>query len=149
MAPALGHGMALGPYDWLTQFGLSQTAATSIHPTFAFDQIREFIPWTTLAWTQVHHGQLPLWNPYSAMGMPLAFNWQSGTFGLPMLVGYLLPLKLAYTGSVLVTIVVAGTGAYALGRVVGLRPHGGGAGRHHLRIRAGPSCCTWGGPSRR
>ncbi|HUI03422.1 MAG TPA: YfhO family protein [Acidimicrobiales bacterium] len=124
MAPALGHGASLGPYDWLALYGLSHAPVASIHGTLAFDQIREFIPWTTLAWTQVHHGHLPLWNPYSAMGLPLAFNWQSATFGLPMVVGYLLPLQLAYTASVLVTLVVAGTGAYALARVVGCGPTG-------------------------
>ena len=62
------------------------------------------IPWTTLAWTQVHHGQLPLWNPYSALGMPLAFNWQSATFSLPALIGYLFPLRLVYTVQVLTTL---------------------------------------------
>ena len=56
--------------------------------------IAQMIPWTTLAWTQVHHGQLPLWNPYSGLGMPLAFNWQSAPFGLPALVGYLFPVQM-------------------------------------------------------
>ena len=71
-------------------------------------------------WTQVHHGQLPLWNPFSGLGMPLAFNWQSAPFGLSALVGYLVPLRYAYTVGVIVTVVVAGTGAYVLGRVLQL-----------------------------
>ena len=81
------------------------------------------IPWSTLAWTQVHHGHLPLWNPYSGLGLPLAFNWQSAVFSLPALIGYLLPLHLAYTAQIIVTLVVAGTGAYALARVLGLGVH--------------------------
>ena len=84
------------------------------------DQINLFIPWTTLAWTQVHHGQLPLWNPYSVLGMPLAFNWESAPFGLPALLGYLAPLRYAYTIGVLATLAIAGTGVYVLGRVLGL-----------------------------
>ncbi len=66
-------------------------ASAHVNPynTQISDLIREIIPWTTLAWTQVHHGILPLWNPYSALGAPLAFNWQSGAFSLPALVGYL------------------------------------------------------------
>ena len=51
---------------------------------------------------------------YSALGMPLAFNWQSAVFSLPALVGYLVPLRLAFTAEVFVTLVVAGSGAYVL-----------------------------------
>jgi len=39
----------------------------------------------------VHLGFLPLWNPYSGPGLPLAFNWQSASFGVPSLIGYLMP----------------------------------------------------------
>ena len=73
-----------------------------------------------MAWTQVHHGQLPLWNPYEALGMPLAFNWQTAAFSVPALVGYLFPLRLAFTVEVMLTLVIAGTGVYALCRVLGL-----------------------------
>ncbi len=78
------------------------------------------IPWTTLAWTQVHHGHLPLWNPYSGLGMPLVFNWQSASFSVPALVGYLVPVRLAYTVAQIVTLVIAGSGVYVLGRVLRL-----------------------------
>ncbi|HUI03322.1 MAG TPA: YfhO family protein [Acidimicrobiales bacterium] len=118
MAPALRHGASLGPYDVLNQMGLSK-AHGPVHPTLAYDQIKELIPWTALSWTQVHQGHLPLWNPYSVLGMPLAFNWQSAAFALPTLVGYALPLHLAYTAAVLTTLLLAGAGAYVLGRVLG------------------------------
>ena len=116
LVPALSHGSALGPYDWLDRYGLSQQHAVvkDIHG----DQILQMIPWTQLAWTQVHQGHLPLWNSYSALGMPLAFNWQSATFSLPALIGYAVPLHLAFTVQVLTTLIVAGTGAYVLGRVM-------------------------------
>jgi hypothetical protein len=120
MAPALRHGLSLGPYDILSQSGLTHDPSTVVRNSYPGDQISEMIPWSNLAWTQVHAGHLPLWNPYSGLGLPLAFNWQSGVFSLPTAVGYLSPLRLAYTVQVLVTLIVAGTGAYALGRVLRL-----------------------------
>jgi hypothetical protein len=120
MAPALAHGTSLGPFDLLSRYGLSQQPGVIAHNAQATDQIAEMIPWTTLAWTQVHHGQLPLWDPYSALGLPLAFNWQSGVFAAPALLGYLAPMHLAYTVQVLVTLALAGTGAYIFARVLGL-----------------------------
>ena len=120
MAPALVHGVYLGPYDILSKLGLSQQPAVSVHSWASEDQIFTMIPWSTLASTQVHQGHLPLWNPYSVLGTPLAFNWQSATFGLPALFGYLVPVRFAYTVQVLVTLAVAGTGVYVLGRVLKL-----------------------------
>jgi len=120
MAPALAHGVYLGPIAWVSRYGLSSQAGVATSIPHAFDQVSEMIPWTNLAWTQVHHGHLPLWNPYSGLGMPLAFNWQSAAFGVPTLVGYLFPVHLAYTVQVLVTLVIAGTGMYVLGRALRL-----------------------------
>jgi len=118
--PALIHGIHLGPFDLLSQDGLLKKAGVVPHNTWVGDQVASMMPWTTLAWTQVHHAQLPLWNPYSGLGMPLAFNWQTAPFGLPALVGYLVPVQYAYTVGILVTLVVAGTGAYVLGRLLHL-----------------------------
>ncbi len=120
LAPAIVHGASLGPYDLLARYGVTSQRGVAVLNTGHGDQIREMIPWTALAWTQVHHGHLPLWNPYSALGMPLAFNWQSSAFSVPALIGYLFPLHLAYTVGVITTLVIAGTGAYVLGRVLGL-----------------------------
>lgn len=120
LAPALHHGFSLGPYDILSQAGLTRVAGTTVHNTVSGDQIAQMIPWTSLGWTQVHHGHLPLWNAYNGMGLPLAFNWQSGAFSLPALIGYLMPLHLAYTAQIVVTLVIAGTGAYFLASVLGV-----------------------------
>ena len=120
LVPALIHGYALGPFDWLSQYGLSAQPGVVVHNHQTFDQMSEMIPWTNLAWTQVHHGQLPLWNPYSALGMPLAFNWQSSVFSVPMLIAYAFPLRLAFTVSLVVVMAIAGTGVYVLGRVLRL-----------------------------
>jgi len=120
MAPALGHGPFLGSFDWVSRYGLSQNPGATVHDPRAFDQMSEFIPWTNVAWTQVHHGQIPLWNPYSVLGTPLTFDWQASTFSLPALIGYLVPMHADYTVQVLVTLVIAGSGVYVLGRVLGL-----------------------------
>ncbi len=120
MVPALRHGTSLGPYGLLSQYGLLAQHRVSVRNPFAGDQVTQMIPWTQLAWTQIHNGQLPLWNPYNALGVPLAFNWQSATFSLPALLSYMAPLRAAYTVQVLVTLVVAGTGVYVLARVLRL-----------------------------
>jgi hypothetical protein len=120
LLPALIHGIYLGPYDILSTNGLTAQAGGVVHNFSLRDQIALFIPFTEQAWTQIHQGHLPLWNPYSGLGMPLAFNWESAPFGLPALIGYLVPLRDAYTVGVLVTVAVAGTGGYVFGRVLRL-----------------------------
>jgi hypothetical protein len=120
LAPVLAHGSSFGSYDVLSQFGLLKQPGVVVHNLQAGDQSDQIIPWATLAWTQVHHGQLPLWNPYEALGMPLAFNWQTAAFSVPSLIGYLFPLHLAFTVQVIVTLVIAGTGTYTLCRVLRL-----------------------------
>ena len=118
LLPALHHGLSLGPYDLLSKSGLNQSSTVTVRNSSTGDQIAEMIPWSNLAWLQVHQGHLPLWNPFSGLGLPLAFNWQSGVFSLPVVIGYAFPLHLAYTVQIIVTMVVAGTGAYVLARVL-------------------------------
>jgi len=120
LVPALVHGRYLGPIDLLYESGLSkQPWAVASHGDNA-DQLTNSIAWANLVWTQVHDGHLPLWNPFSGLGTPLAFNWQSAPFSLQAMVGYLVPLRYAYTVGVLVEVIVAGTGVYVLGRVLRL-----------------------------
>ena len=97
LLPALIHGLYLGPYDILSTIGLTAQHGVVVHNPSMRDLTSLFIPFTEQNWTQVHQGHLPLWNPYSGLGMPLAFNWESAPFGLPALVGYLVPLRFAYT----------------------------------------------------
>jgi uncharacterized integral membrane protein len=120
LAPVLIHGSSFGSYDVLSQFGVLRQPGLIVHNVQAGDQSDQIIPWATLAWTQVHHGHLPLWNPYEGLGMPLAFNWQTAAFSLPTLIGYLFPLHLTFTVQVVLTLVIAGTGTYALCRVLQL-----------------------------
>ena len=120
LAPALAHGPFLGAFDWLSKYGLSTKPGVILHNRTNGDQIDTMMPWMDLAWKQVHQGQLPLWNPYNGFGLPLAFNWQSAPFSLSTIVGYLVPLRYAYDLSIVATVVIAGSGAYVLGRVLGL-----------------------------
>jgi hypothetical protein len=121
LADALRRGALVGPYDLLSQSGLTSRPGFPFHgDTFEPDPIKQMIPWAYLAWTQVHHGALPLWNPYSGLGVPLAFNWQSAAFGVSSLIGYAVPLRDAYTAGVIATLVIAGTGGYVFGRVLRL-----------------------------
>ncbi len=120
LAPMIFHGRVLGPFDLLSRIGLTKQSGVKIHSLEYGDVIDSLLPWSTMVWHQVHQGFLPLWNPYGGLGMPLAFNWQSAPFSLPALLGYLSPLRYAFTVGAAVDLVVAGTGAYVLGRVLGM-----------------------------
>jgi hypothetical protein len=120
LGPALVRGTALGPYDLLSQFGVGAIPGVTPHNWLSGDQVQQSAPWATLAWQQVHSGILPLWNPFSGLGLPLAFNFQSAPFGLPALVTYLVPVGYAYTVQVVVRLVIAGTGALILCRALRL-----------------------------
>jgi hypothetical protein len=121
LLPAFLHGHSLGELDLLSRYGLTQTHKIQpIRNQLATDQTFALMPWESLAWTQVHHGQLPLWNPYSALGTPLAFGWQTGVLSLPTLAGYLFPLNLMYGVQMLATLVLAGVGSYLFCRVLHL-----------------------------
>ncbi len=127
LVPFLIHGHIFGPIDLAVQAGLTRLPGVAPHIAQNSDLANSLIPWWTLVWQQVHHGHLPIWNPYAGLGVPLAFNWQSAPFSLPALVGYVTPLRYAFTAGVIVNIVVAGSGAYVLARVLGMGALAGAA----------------------
>ncbi len=118
LVPEFVHGRILGPFDLLSFVGLTKQPGVAIQSLQYGDLIDSLIPWKTMVWQQVHQGHLPLWNPYAGLGMPLAFNWQSGPLSLSSLVGYLVPLRYTFTAGVVADLLAAGTGAYFLGRVL-------------------------------
>jgi hypothetical protein len=126
LVPALSQGASLGPYQQLVAFDTFRNARLSTHGNLlqTQDLLLLTIPWHALAWTQVHAGHLPLWNPYNVLGMPLAFNWESAPFSLQSLIGYLGPLSLVLTITVVLNLVIAGTGVYVLCRVLRIGPLG-------------------------
>ena len=100
LIPALSHGAGIYSY------------------TAVDDKVDSAIPLTTLAWREVHAGHLPLWNPYSALGLPLAFNLNSMALSVPALIGYVFPLRVDYAVQLITTLFISGTGVYVLGRVL-------------------------------
>jgi hypothetical protein len=118
--PALVHGGSLGPYQLLASDGVLSHHFAPVLGQFQSNQdpLLLAIPFKALSWTQVHGGHLPLWNPYNVLGMPLAFNWESASFSLQSLIGYLAPLRFVFTISVVTSLVLAGTGAYVFARLL-------------------------------
>ncbi len=102
MAPALSHGWSLGPFDQLSQLGLTQHLPTT-PPQLA--GLRPHPGDHPLDDTGVDPGapagSCPCGIPTAPWARPLAFNWQSATFSLPALLGYLVPVRLDYTVQVL------------------------------------------------
>jgi hypothetical protein len=126
LSPALKDGTAFGSFDLvipLTSLG----ARTYRLPPFNrlnSDAVSQMNVWNGLDWRAIHAGQFPLWNGLSLLGLPHFLNFESAVLSLPDLVSYAVPLRFAFLVAVLVKLVIAGTGAYALARVVGLRPLG-------------------------
>ncbi len=121
LAPALAHGSKLGSFDVASSFGIEATAGQPApYNPVASDQVQQTAPWVALDWTEVHHGHLPLWNPYNAMGTPLLFDFQSAGLSLPALVSYAFPRRFSYDVLVFVKLVVAGTGLLFAARVARL-----------------------------
>ena len=96
----------------------------AVHNGLNGDIITQEVPWNSLDWLAVHHGQLPLWNHYSGDGMPLLLNFESSPLALRALVGYLFPLGASYLVGVAVTLLVAGTGTFVATRLAGVGPLG-------------------------
>lgn len=80
-------------------------------------------PWDTLAWREIAHGQLPVWQPYNAFGKPLIAGAQEAPLD---------PLKVvfAWTGArgvaeswyLVSLLAIGGIGALLLARRFGLGP---------------------------
>ncbi|MHB8244430.1 MAG: hypothetical protein ACYDGN_03600 [Acidimicrobiales bacterium] len=125
LSPALKDGWSFGPYDAganETIGGVGRAAARVPYNRLNGDLIDQGIPWHTIDWRLIHAGQLPLWNPYNMLGLPQAFNFESAPFSLPDLLSYAVPLRVSWLLIVLVKLLIAGTGAYALSRQLGARP---------------------------
>lgn len=119
LSPALWQGISFGPFDLASSSsGLIHAMVGGAHNSLSGDQVSEILPWSYLNWQAIHHGYLPLWNPWSALGIPQFLNFQSATFSFPNLISYLAPLKGALLTAVAVKLLVAGTGTYVAARVV-------------------------------
>ncbi|MHB8263362.1 MAG: YfhO family protein [Acidimicrobiales bacterium] len=117
--PVLSHGTVYGSMADLSLFPLTSGLFRTMHNVVSSDNIQQVSPWLLLNWRAVHSGQIPLWNPYSLLGMPQLFNFQSAALSLPHLISYLFPASLGYTVSTFMSLLIAGTGTYGAARVLG------------------------------
>jgi hypothetical protein len=79
-------------------------------------------PWDQVTHRLLSQDQLPLWNPYQGIGMPLAANMQSAVFDPMLLPLHLHPTPLVADLTALVGLLLMGCGAYVAARVLGLGP---------------------------
>ena len=122
LSPSLKDGFAFGNYDLdLGLTSLTQGIYHSIHNPFNGDAVSQMIAWNTFDWQMIHHGQFPLWNHYSVLGMPQFLNFESSVLSLPDIISYFFPLKFAFLVVVYVKLALAGTGAYVFARVLYLK----------------------------
>jgi hypothetical protein len=125
LSPALWDGLSFGPTDIANQLSfLTYVPHLAVHNGLNGDVITQAVPWNTLDWLAVHHGQLPLWNNYAGDGMPLMLNFESTSFALPTLVGYLFPMGTSFLVGIAITLLIAGSGTYTAARVAGVGPIG-------------------------
>ena len=83
------------------------------------DPVWQFVPWVELARSELGAGRLPLWNPHQEAGQPLLGN---GSLGLPsplLWPALALPLFPGWNLSLLLRILVAAAGGWALARDFG------------------------------
>ncbi len=124
LSPAVKDGWSFGSFDTVLRFSLlSKSAFPAMpHNLLSGDSVSEMASWNSFDWTAVHHLQFPLWNDLSLLGLPQFLNFQSAVLSLPDLTSYLVPLRFAFLVVVAMKLLIAGTGAYTLCRVLGLRP---------------------------
>ncbi|MFN7989418.1 MAG: hypothetical protein U0529_18220 [Thermoanaerobaculia bacterium] len=80
------------------------------------DPVWQFVPWAELARAELRAGRWPLWNPHQEAGQPLLGNGQSA-LGSPLLWPALaLPLFPGWNLSLLLRLLVAAAGGWALAR---------------------------------
>ena len=68
----LGHDF--GTDAWKSQYPWAESYPTSAVRTIDYDTVLEHLPWLDLARGELLAGHMPLWNPYSFMGIPLYAN---------------------------------------------------------------------------
>ena len=124
LSPAVKDGWSFGSFDMVVSYTSLGSGAYRgpPHNWLNTDSVTLMVPFNSFDWTAVHHLQFPLWNDLSLLGLPQFLNFQSAVLSLPDLTSYLVPLRFAFLVVVAMKLLIAGTGAYTLCRVLGLRP---------------------------
>ncbi len=103
--------------NWDSLFGAyASRAANPIDPSFA----QLMIPYFFAAAKMLHAGQVPLWNPYNACGLPLIGDIQSSALSPLNLLLAVWPCMYVYNIGMVLTVAIAGVATYALARSLGL-----------------------------
>ncbi len=79
----------------------------------------QFYPWKVFTRTMLADGQIPYWNLYTYGGAPFFANMQSAVLYPLDLVLFLFPMERFYGLSLLLHLLLAGTGAYLFARICG------------------------------
>jgi hypothetical protein len=130
-APVLA-GRALLPSDGLFAidplFAAHRPAGSQerVNTLFVTDIMGMIYPWRDLAFRSLHSGAIPLWNPYSACGMPFLANDQSAVLNPTNLaLNALFAPPRAQTLFALLTLIAACLFTYGFLRSLGGSPLGG------------------------
>ncbi len=87
------------------------------------DSATQFYPWYSYLGERLRDFELPAWNPSQFSGAPFAADPQSGWTYLPAMASFaLLPLSAAVSFYLAFHLLLAGFGAFALARVLGMGP---------------------------
>jgi hypothetical protein len=123
VSPSVKDGGSFGSFDTVISFTSLGTGAYpgAPHNVLNGDSVTLMVPFNTFDWTAIHHLQFPLWNDLNLLGLNQFLNFQSAVLSLPDLASYLAPLRYAFLVVVAMKLLIAGTGAYVLCRVLGLR----------------------------
>jgi hypothetical protein len=119
LAPAAKDGPSVGGFDFDTTLSpLGSGVYSVVHAVTNGDAVSQMVAWNDLSWRMVHVGQFPLWNQFSALGMPQFLNFESSVLSLPDLLSYLVPVRFAFLVVVFAKLLIASTGAYVFARVL-------------------------------
>ncbi|MEZ4625930.1 MAG: hypothetical protein R2843_14310 [Thermomicrobiales bacterium] len=91
----------------------------------SIDSLVEHYPIYHLLGQRIGNGELPVWMPNLASGLPLAADLMSGWFYLPVMLTF--PFFSISVAAILLSashLVLAGFGTYGLARVLGINPAG-------------------------
>ncbi len=127
LLPALLPGRCLlaGEYALHLEPWASELPDYAAQPTPGFnsllwDSMAQYYPWRAFAHRSFAAGTVPLWNPHSLCGTPFLANFQSALFYPLNLPFWLFDPARVFGWMALFHLVLAGFGAYALARVLGL-----------------------------
>jgi hypothetical protein len=111
---------------WIVILGLMLTRVGDPMRPLRGDLLTYFLPFFTFMGEQLRSGNIPAWNPHQFMGAPFAGDPQSGWMSLLVMGPFaVLPPGAATWTMMTLSLLLAATAAYVLGRILGLNRAGG------------------------